>query len=298
MSNKTIGFIGLGNMGAPMAENLLKNGYTVYGYDINEEALNTFADKGGNSCPTVKQAVENADVLFVSLPSPPIVRDVYLGEDGILAHAPKNLLIADTSTVSSELNRELGEACKEKNVRYLGAPVSGGVIGAVNATLTFMVGGPKQDYEEVRPVLDVLGGNLFYLGEGYDSGTVIKLINNLMIGFYTEAVGEALTLGENMGLDRQTMYDILNVSYGQSKIYDRNYKEYMANEDYEPGFSTNLLLKDLKLAQQMAEESGTQLPIGDKLVDWYSTVADNGYGHNDMSAVYLYLQKLGQKQKQ
>ncbi|WP_240376858.1 NAD(P)-dependent oxidoreductase [Bacillus piscicola] len=294
-NNAKIGFIGLGNMGFPMAENLIKNNFTVYGYDINETARQAFAEKGGEACSKMSNAVEQADVLFVSLPTPAVVKSVYFDKGGIIDSAPANLLIVDTSTVAPELNRELGEACQKQGLRYLGSPVSGGVIGSVNATLTFMVGGPKEYFDEVYPLLDILGGNLFHLGESYDNGTVIKLINNLMIGFYTEAVGEALTLGENMGLDREKMYEILNASYGQSKIYDRNYKEYIKENDMEPGFSTDLLLKDLKLAKEMAEESGTELPIGDKLIDWYESVSKAGYGPKDMSTVYFHLKKLAKQ---
>ena len=292
MEKVKIGFIGLGNMGQPMAKQLLEKEYEVYGYDISEASLNQFKANNGHPKTEIKEVLENVEVIFVSLPSPPVIEAVYFGDEGILKNAKKDLIIVDTSTVSTELNCRLEKACAEHGVKYLGAPVSGGVIGAVNGTLTFMVGGATEVLTVVRPLLEILGANIFHVGNGADSGTIIKLINNLMIGFYTQAVGEALLLGEKMGLDPDNMYEMLNVSYGQSRIYDRNYKEYIKEEDFEPGFSNNLLLKDLKLAQQMAEGCDMPLPIGDKLVDWYEEVVESGFGDNDMSSVYLKLKSL------
>lgn len=284
-----VGFIGLGNMGLPMSNNLLKSNYEVYGYDINLEAIEKFKGNGGIVCSDMREIFSETKTIFISLPTPPIVEKIYFGDDGIINNAKKGSMIIDTSTVSPELNRRLDEACKEHEIRYLGAPVSGGVIGAVNATLTFMIGGEEDYYKECLPILNILGANIFRVGESADSGTVIKLINNLMIGFYTQAVGEAINLGEKMGLGAEQMYDILSVSYGQSRIYDRNYKEYIAENDYAPGFTMNLLLKDLKLAEGMANECGVKLPIGKHLIDWYSDAVESGYGENDMAAVYLML---------
>lgn len=288
---KKLGVIGLGNMGFPMAENLINSGHTVYGFDINLTALAKFEKLGGYTCHSIKEVLEQVDVVFLSLPSPAIVEQTFF-EEGVLTYGVEDLMIIDTSTITPELNRKIFHACQDKNLKYLGAPVSGGVIGAINATLTFMVGGPKEDFEEIQPLLNILGKNLFHVGESPDSGTVIKLINNLMIGFYTQAVGEALTLGEKMGLDHERMFEILSVSYGQSRIYERNYKEYIHENNYEPGFTTNLLLKDLNIAKQMAKECNVTLPIGEQLVDWYSQVVNEGYGDNDMSAAYLMTKKL------
>lgn len=290
----SLGFIGLGNMGFPMAENLINNKHTVYGFDINPSAIAKFKEKGGHICSSIKEVLQQVDVVFLSLPSPSVAEKAFF-EDGIVQYGADHLMIIDTSTVTPELNRKVFTACQENNLRYLGAPVSGGVIGAINSTLTFMVGGPKAYFDEVQPLLNILGKNLFHVGESPESGTVIKLINNLMIGFYTQAVGEALTLGETMGLEHDRMFEILNVSYGQSRIYERNYKEYIAKNNFEPGFTTNLLLKDLKIAKQMAEECEVKLPIGDHLVDWYTQAVNEGYGENDMSVAYLMTKELAKK---
>lgn len=296
MSNLSkLAFIGLGNMGLPMATNLVKAGYEVYGVDMNSEAEQKFSQAGGKIGLTNDVLAKEVDVILTSLPTPQIVEKVYLGENGILENAHSSLLMVDFSTISPGLNEKVYSAAKEKGIEYLGAPVSGSVSGAVNGTLTIMVGGEKAVYEKSLPVLQVLGENLFHLGESAGTGTVIKLLNNLMIGFYTEAVAETVVLGEQMGVDADTIYDVLSVSFGQSRVYERNYKGYIAPKNFVPGFSTSLLLKDLKLAKQMAEEAGSPLPIGDQLIDLYTKAEELGYGPQDMSAAYLMVKESIEK---
>ncbi|MFE4241034.1 NAD(P)-dependent oxidoreductase [Peribacillus butanolivorans] len=289
---QTIAFIGLGNMGLPMATNLVKAGYTVYGVDTNSEAEKKFSQDGGKIGVPTEFLAKQVDIVMTSLPTPQIVEKVYLGDGGIVENADSALTIIDFSTISPQLNEKIYAITKEKGIDYLGAPVSGSVSGAVNGTLTIMVGGDKKVYEQALPLLRVLGDNPFHLGESVGVGTVIKLLNNLMIGFYTQAVAEAVALGEQMGVKADTIYDVLSVSFGQSRIYERNYKGHIAQNDFNPGFSTNLLLKDLKLAKQMADENQTPLPIGDKLIDLYSEAVEKGYGEKDMASVYLMVKEL------
>ncbi|MFF2288677.1 NAD(P)-dependent oxidoreductase [Peribacillus butanolivorans] len=289
---QTIAFIGLGNMGLPMATNLVKAGYTVYGVDTNSEAEKKFSQDGGKIGVPTELLAKQVDIVMTSLPTPQIVEKVYLGDGGIVENADSALTIIDFSTISPQLNEKIYAITKEKGINYLGAPVSGSVSGAVNGTLTIMVGGDKKVYDQALPLLRVLGDNPFHLGESVGVGTVIKLLNNLMIGFYTQAVAEAVALGEQMGVKADTIYDVLSVSFGQSRIYERNYKGHIAQNDFNPGFSTNLLLKDLKLAKQMADENQTPLPIGDKLIDLYSEAVEKGYGEQDMASVYLMVKEL------
>lgn len=286
-----LGFIGLGNMGLPMSINLLRADYEVYGFDTNAQAVEQFVAAGGIGLGTAKDIAKQCDVIMTSLPTPQVVEWVYQSEQGILHHARKGSLLIDFSTVNPELNDSLHTEAKVLGLRYLGAPVSGGVIGAVNATLTIMVGGDTDDYKSAAGIFGIVGKNVYHLGTSSSVGTRIKLLNNLMIGFYTEAVAETMVLGEKMGIQADTLYEVLSNSYGQSRIYERNYVEYMKNNNYEPGFSTNLLLKDLKLAKEMADEAGVSLRIGEKLVDLYSEIAQQGYGENDMSAAYLSLKE-------
>ena len=290
-----VGFIGLGNMGLPMATNLVKAGYEVYGVDTNSEAEQKFSQIGGKTGVPADLLAKEVDVIMTSLPTPQIVEKLYLGENGIIENAHSSLLIIDFSTISPQLNETVYAATTEKGINYLGAPISGSVSGAVNGTLTIMVGGEKSVYEKSLPVLEVLGENLFHLGENAGTGTVIKLLNNLMIGFYTEAVAETVALGEQMGVNADTIYDVLSVSFGQSRVYERNYKGYIARNDFNPGFSTNLLLKDLKLAKQMADKVGSPLPIGNQLIDLYTNAVEKGYGQQDMSAVYLMVKESIEK---
>ncbi|UED81121.1 NAD(P)-dependent oxidoreductase [Lysinibacillus sp. CD3-6] len=286
-----LGFIGLGNMGLPMSINLLRAGYEVYGFDTNTKAMEQFIAEGGIGLSTTKELAQHSNVIMTSLPTPQVVEHVFTSEEGILQNAQQGSLLIDFSTVNPELNDELHKKAQSFDLRYLGAPVSGGVIGAINATLTIMVGGEEKDYQSGEKIFGIVGKNIYHLGTSPSIGTRIKLLNNLMIGFYTQAVAETIVLGEKMGISANTLYEVLSNSYGQSRIYERNYLEYMKNENYEPGFSTNLLLKDLRLAKNMADEAGVPLRIGEQLVHLYNDIAAEGYGENDMSAAYLSLKE-------
>ncbi|POZ57888.1 2-(hydroxymethyl)glutarate dehydrogenase [Lysinibacillus sphaericus] len=286
-----LGFIGLGNMGLPMSINLLRAGYEVYGFDTNKKAMEQFIAEGGIGLATSQAVVKQSEVIMTSLPTPQVVEHVYTSEEGILQHANQGSLLIDFSTVNPELNDSLHKKAQSLGLRYLGAPVSGGVIGAINATLTIMIGGEEKDYQSGVGIFEIVGKNIFHLGTSPSVGTRIKLLNNLMIGFYTQAVAETIVLGESMGVSADTLYEVLSNSYGQSRIYERNYLEYMKNENYEPGFSTNLLLKDLRLAKNMADEAGVPLLIGEQLVSLYNDISAKGFGENDMSAAYLSLKE-------
>ncbi|WP_110926734.1 NAD(P)-dependent oxidoreductase [Bacillus massiliglaciei] len=282
---KKIGFIGLGNMGLPMSQNLLRSNFTVYGMDLNKEAEMSFHQAGGTIGLSMGEMAEQCDAILTSLPSSEAAEEVYLGEKG-LVHAEPGIVLIDTSTVAPGLNLRIEEAAGKKGIDFLAAPVSGGVIGAVNRTLTFMVGGSKSVFDRVLPVLNAMGENIFHVNENVDSGTKTKLINNLLIGFYTAGVSEALHLAKSSGLDLDKLFGMLNVSYGQSRIYERNYKSFIADENYEPGFSLKLLRKDLGFAMDLAESSGAELPVSKILFDLYREAEQDGYGDRDMSVLY------------
>src|SRR5699024_8542383 len=205
---KKIGYVGLGNMGLPMSKALVEAKYEVNGFDLNEEAVAQFTEAGGNAKATLKDIVAASDIIFTSLPSNNAVEAVYLGEDGLVANSNETKILVDTSTVAPELNQKLEKATKEKGVPFIAAPVSGGVIGAVNKTLTFMVGGPKDIFEKAKAPMDVMGANLFHVSDQIDSGTTVKLINNLLIGFYTAGVGEALHIANKQNIDLDVLYDM------------------------------------------------------------------------------------------
>jgi len=292
-----IGFIGLGNMGFPMATNLVKAGYTVYGMDVKEEALQKFIDLGGKVAQSNAELISQTNVIMTSLPTPQIVEAIYTKPGGLIDVAAPDTLLIDFSTVDPKINDNIAALAREKGLNYLGAPVSGGVIGAIQSTLTIMVGGPKENYEKALPLLNILGKNIFLLGDSPSVGTRIKLLNNLMIGFYTKGVAEMLVLAESAGLSLDKVYEILNVSYGQSKIYTRNYAEYMKNEDYQPGFSIDLLLKDMRLAQKMAVQGEVDLPVTNQLIEEYEQMSKEGFGNLDISAAYLSTAKNNKKEE-
>lgn len=282
-----IGFIGLGNMGFPMVENLLADGYVVKVYDINKDAVKKVEALNAVAVNSPGELVGNVDILFTSLPSEKIVEDVYLGPEGLFNQVSKSkTMMVDTSTVSPTLNNVLEKKAEANNISFLAAPVSGGVVGSVNRTLTFMVGGKKGTYDQVKDVLNHLGENIFHVGEGIDSGTTVKLINNLLIGFYTAGVSEALHIANKQGINLDALFEMLNVSYGQSRIYDRNYNTFIKDENYEPGFSLDLLVKDLNFAVDLADELELDLPISKDLLNLYTTASEEGYGKKDMAVLY------------
>lgn len=288
----TIGFIGLGNMGYPMSRNLLRGGHRVVGYDIAAPARDRFAAAGGEVRSGVAEVVREAEVVCTSLPGPAEVEEVYLGPGGVAETGRAGQLAIELSTIGPTLGRLLAATLAEKGIGFVGAPVSGGVEGAEVATLTIMAGGSADSFARAKPVFDLLGKNIFHVDEDPGSGYIVKLLNNFFIGFYTEAVAEALALADLLGFDKDKLFQILNVSYGRSGIYQRNYELFIAKERYEPGFALGLLLKDLTLARAMAEEIGARLPIFERLLEVYRQAVEADYGPRDMAAQYLYVKSL------
>ncbi|WP_040758432.1 NAD(P)-dependent oxidoreductase [Sporosarcina newyorkensis] len=296
---KKIGFIGLGNMGFPMAQNLLEKGHTVYALDINKEAEQRFAELGGHVGLTTVSLLKEVDLVFTSLPTPVIAEIVYLGEEGIVHSSQKPQVLVDLSTISPELNRKIEREAVQHNLEYLGAPVSGSVSGAVNATLSIMVGGEKETFESVLPYLQAIGSNVFHVGEDPGVGTIVKLINNMMAGIHNQAVAEALSLAKLAGVDSDIVYDIVNVSSGQSTVLTRNYKTYISQNEYKKGaFTTSLLLKDLKLAKLVSDSLDGELPLASQLIEYYEDEVEKGHAHEDMSSAYLMIQDKLNKQPQ
>ncbi|PIC83152.1 NAD(P)-dependent oxidoreductase [Sporosarcina sp. P1] len=298
-NEKKIGFIGLGNMGFPMARNLLKKGYSVYALDINKESEQSFGELGGHVGLTTASLLKEVDLVFTSLPTPAIAENVYLGEEGIVNSATKPVVLVDLSTISPELNRRIEIEALQQNLEYLGAPVSGSVSGAVNATLSIMVGGEKETFESVLPYLQAIGSNVFHVGKDPGVGTIVKLINNMMAGIHNQAVAEALSLAKLAGVNQDIVYDIVNVSSGASTILTRNYKTYISQDEYNKGaFTTSLLLKDLKLAKHVSDSLNGELPITSQLIKYYEEEVEKGHAHEDMSSSYLMIQDKLNHQKQ
>jgi 3-hydroxyisobutyrate dehydrogenase len=289
-----IGFIGLGNMGLPMAQNLIKAGYTVAGYDVTEYAAERLVTGGGRRSRSVAEACADAEFVITMLPAGEQVREVYLGEGGVLAAAAKRVLLIDSSTIDVETTRAVAQAAHEKGLAMVDAPVSGGVAGAQAATLTFMVGGPDDAFARAQPVLEKLGKTIVHAG-GAGNGQAAKICNNMVLGASMIVVSEAFLLAEKLGLDAQKLFEISSKSSGQCWSMTSYcpvpglVPSSPANRDYRPGFTADMMLKDLKLAQAAARASRATTPLGAGAAAVYERFVDSGGGKVDFSGIIRYL---------
>jgi len=292
----TIGFIGLGNMGAPMAANLVKAGHRVTGFDLVSKAVESLAAKGGTAAASAAAAAAANEIVITMLPAGPQVRSVYLSEDGLLAHARKDALLIDCSTIDVETARAVAAAAAEAGFDMLDAPVSGGVGGAEAATLTFMVGGEEAVFSRARPILEAMGRTIVHAGPA-GNGQAAKICNNMMLGVSMIAVCEAFSLAERLGLEAQTLFDISAKSSGQCWALTSYcpvpgpVPASPANRDYAPGFTAAMMLKDLRLAQQAAGASAAPTPLGATAANLYQLFVDEGAGGRDFSAIYRFIRK-------
>jgi 3-hydroxyisobutyrate dehydrogenase len=289
-----IGFIGLGNMGLPMAQNLVKAGHAVAGFDVTEYAAERLATGGGSRAMSAAQACEGAEFVITMLPAGAEVREVYLGAGGVLAAAPPQALLIDSSTVDVETARAVAEAAQARGVAMIDAPVSGGVAGAQAASLTFMVGGPDAAFARALPILEKMGKTIVHAG-GAGNGQAAKICNNMMLGVSMIVVSEAFLLAEKLGLDAQKLFDISSKSSGQCWSMT-NYcpvpglvPTSPANRDYKAGFTAAMMLKDLKLAQTAARATRVASPLGAGAAAVYQQFVDSGEGAVDFSGIIRYL---------
>lgn len=292
-----IGFIGLGNMGFPMALNMMKAGYEVHGKNRSSKKEEAFAAQGGNVAHSYKQLAQEMDVIVTCLPMPEDVQDVYLGEDGIIKHAREGLILVDCSTVSPALSASLEQAADQAGLLFVDAPVSGGTTGAASGTLTIMVGGQQETFNKVLPVLQAVGQHIHWVGEA-GSGSAVKLINQLMVGIHTQATSEALALAEQFGLDLKQLFQILNVSFAQSKIFERHYTQFITEQNYQPGFAIKLLAKDLNLAVEAASSMGVQSVVSARVKALLQRAMQQGHGDQDMSGMFVYQQERDHQQRE
>ena len=289
-----IGFIGLGNMGLPMAQNLIKAGHQVEGVDVTPAATDKLKAAGGAVGETAKSAAASADVVVTMLPAGQHVRDVYLGPGGIIENAKAGTLLIDCSTIDVETARAVAAAADAKGLMMLDAPVSGGVGGATAGTLTFMVGGSEQAYVRAEPILQPMGKTIVHAG-GAGNGQAAKICNNMILGISMIAVSEAFVLAEKLGLDKQKLFDIASKSSGScwSMV---NYcpvpgpvPASPANRDYQAGFTAAMMLKDLKLAQDAARSAGAKTPMGAEAASLYDRYAKGGEAGKDFSGIVNFI---------
>jgi 3-hydroxyisobutyrate dehydrogenase len=292
-----VGFIGLGNMGLPMAANLIKAGHAVSGFDVNEDAGARLAAGGGTKSQSIAEACKDAEVVITMLPAGEHVREVYLGEGGALAAAAPTTLLIDSSTIDVETARRVAQAAQERGLAMIDAPVSGGVAGAQAATLTFMVGGEGAAFERARPLLEAMGKTIVHAG-GPGNGQAAKICNNMILGASMIVVAEAFLLAEKLGLDAQKLFDISSKSSGQCWSMTSYcpvpglVPTSPANRDYKAGFTAAMMLKDLKLAQAAARATRATTPLGAGAAAVYERFVDSGDGGVDFSGIIRYLRAV------
>ena len=286
-----IGFIGLGNMGLPMALNLLKAGYQVSGFDLVKSQLDAFANAGGTVSSNAITAAIDVDVLVSMLPASKHVEGLYLGDIGLLENVNPKTLLIDCSTISPKAAQVVAVKAKEKGFAMIDAPVSGGTAGAQAGSLTFMVGGDAKDVERARPILEKMGKNIFHAGPS-GSGQTVKVCNNMLLGIQMLGTSEALRLGIANGMDPKVLSDIMVKSSGRNwalELYNPCpgvMENVPSSKDYAGGFGVDLMLKDLGLATENADVLAANIPLGRLAQQLYEAHSKAGNGQLDFSSVF------------
>lgn len=285
-----IAFIGLGNMGGPMALNLLKGGFAVTVFDLSASAVARLTEAGATAADSASAAAQQAEVVITMLPAGKHVEAVYLNEGGVLDHAPAGALLIDCSTIAADTARKVAAAAQARGFTMIDAPVSGGVGGAAAGTLTFIVGGSTEALEQARPVLEKMGKNIFHAGDS-GAGQVAKICNNMLLGILMAGTSEALALGVANGLDPKVLSDIIAKSSGRNwatELYNPwpgVMENVPASREYSGGFGTDLMLKDLGLAEEAAISAKQAIPLGAQARQLYALHSGLGRGGLDFSSI-------------
>jgi 3-hydroxyisobutyrate dehydrogenase len=289
-----VGFIGLGNMGLPMALNLLKAGHTVTGFDLSQAQTNKLVAVGGVAAGSVAAVAAAGEVIITMLPAGGEVHEVYLGENGVLTSARDSALLIDSSTIDVQSARAVCAAAEQRGFALLDAPVSGGVGGAQAATLTFMVGGSSEAFSRGKPILEAMGKSIVHAG-GAGNGQAAKICNNMVLGISMIAVSEAFVLAEKLGLEAQKLFEIASKSSGQCWSLTSYcpvpglVPTSPANRNYQAGFTAAMMLKDLKLSQDAARAGAVATRLGAEATAIYERYAGSGQAGQDFSGVIRYV---------
>lgn len=292
-----IGFIGLGNMGGPMAANLVKAGHNVTGFDLSPAALDALKAAGGTPAASASDALKGAEVVISMLPAGQHVRQVYLNQGGVIdVVKDARPLLIDCSTIDVDSARAVTAAAEEAGLTMLDAPVSGGTVGATNATLTFMVGGSEAGFAAGKPFLEQMGKNIFHCG-GPGAGQAVKICNNMMLAINMVGASEGFLLAQKLGLDWNKVHAVCSTSSAGSWALN-NYcpapgpvPTAPSNRGYTGGFATALMAKDVKLSQAAAEATGSPTPLAAAALQMYDAVIAEGNGGKDFSVVFEWLAK-------
>ncbi len=292
-----IAFIGLGNMGGPMAGNLVQAGHGVVGFDVAAAALKAAAANGVEPAESAAEAAGRAPIAITMLPAGAQVRDVYMGAGGVIAAAGEGALLIDCSTIDVASARAVHAAAAEAGHEMLDAPVSGGVAGADAATLTFMAGGSVAAFARAKPVLEAMGRTIVHAG-GPGNGQAAKVCNNMILGISMIAVAEAFTLGEKLGLEPRTLFDIASKASGSCWAMLNHLpvpgivETSAANRDFKPGFSAAMMVKDMGLSQAAAGLAGAATPLGAAATALYAEFVEAGHGELDYSAIIKLIREV------
>ena len=287
----TIAFIGLGNMGNPMAANLVKAGHAVQGFDLMPENLKVARDNGVTVMANAVAAVKDADAIVTMLPAGKHVLSVH---EDIAPNAKKGAVLIDSSTIDVDSARKAHQIASANGLRSIDAPVSGGTIGASAGTLTFMAGGSAEAFAAAEPILQPMAKRIVHCGDA-GAGQAAKICNNMILGISMIGVAEAFVLGEKLGLSHQALFDVASTSSGQCWAVNTNcpvpgpVPTSPANRDYKPGFAAALMLKDLRLAQSAAQSSGAVTPLGAEAAQLYALYESMGNGDRDFSGIIEFL---------
>lgn len=285
-----IAFIGLGNMGGPMAHNLIKAGHDVRVFDLVATVVEQAVEHGATAAENALAATQGADAVISMLPAGKHVASLYLGDEGLLAQLDPSCLVIDSSTIDAETARDVHSACDARGLGMVDAPVSGGVAAAAAGTLTFMCGGDQSAFERAKPILEGMGQNIFHAGPA-GAGQVAKMCNNMLLAIHMIGTSEALKLGEKNGLDASVLSDIMLASSGKNWSLEK-YNPYPgvmpnspASNDYQPGFMVDLMAKDLGLAIGNAKASNSPTPLGEHALALYQQKQADGDGKRDFSSI-------------
>jgi len=284
-----IAFIGLGNMGGPMAKNQIKAGHTVRVFDLSAEAVKTLTDAGGEAASSPAEAAKGADAVITMLPAGKHVKQVYI-DGGVIDAVAKGAILMDCSTIDVPAAREVISAAEAKGVLMVDAPVSGGVAASEGGTLTFMVGGSDAAFAAAKPFLDVMGKTIVHAGPA-GNGQVAKVCNNMLLGISMIGTCEAFSLGEKLGLDPKVLFEISSKASGQCWSMTSYcpapgiVPTAPSNRDYKPGFAAAMMLKDLRLSQEAAATASAKTPMGKAATEFYEKFVEAGNGNVDFSGV-------------
>ncbi len=289
-----VAFIGLGAMGRPMMANLVKKGFAVTAYDLSAAALEAGVKAGAKAAGSAAEAAKAADVIVTIVPSSSNVEALYLGKGGLVDAVASGRLCVDMSTIDPATSRKVAAALAARGVRFIDAPVSGGVPRATDGTLAIMVGGEPKDVEEARPVLSAMGAHIFHVGP-VGAGEVAKLCNNLIAGVSAVAVSEAFRIAEGFGVDPKTLTNVIAKSSGNTWVMEAAHpvpglvEKAASSRDYEPGFTTDLMAKDLGLAVNAARELRIPVLVSPAAQQALRLASSHGLGKKDFTSVYKFL---------